>query len=183
MSQHLEFNQWEGSGPLTPNPVGALSTTHRSTSRHSIPFQYPPSLLFLSLSLSLSLSLFLKTHIIWNLLLASLLPTILLVIAIPQQGGSRREAQVMPRVAGWCLWVQTGSQTLQCPVASPREEASSSLDQYMKILKASHNSICPVQCFLRSVHFIYKYRFPVPPKKLKDQAFLALSHKASTGRK
>lgn len=144
---------------------------------HIIPFHFnilPP--------FSFSLSLFLKTHIIWNLILASLLPTILPVIAIPQQGGSRREAQV-PRVTGWYLWVQASSQTLQCPVASPREEASSSLDQYLKILKASHNSICPVQCFLRSVHFIDKYRFPVPPEKLKHQAFLALSHKASTGRK
>lgn len=155
MSQRLEFKQWGVSGPLTSLPVSALSTTRWSASRHSIPFPHPYTLLSLSSSLSPHPTPFSKPTSSENLLLASLLPIILLIIST-RQGGSRRETQEMPRVPGWCLWVQASSQTLLCLVASPREKASNSLVQHIKILKASLNSICPVRCFLKSVHFIYK---------------------------
>ena len=146
VSQHLEFKQCGASGPLIFCPVSALSTTRWSASHHSIPFQHPHTL---PLSLFLSLSPphpFLKTHIIWESSPGFPLayhPSDHFYSTRRVQEGSSGDAQSARLV----LWIQASSQTLLCLMASPREKASHSLVQYMKILKASLNSICPMQCF------------------------------------
>lgn len=146
MSQNLEFNQWEGSGLLTPS-LAMLFLPHVDQ-LYIIPFHFNIS--FLSLSPPF------KIHHMWYLPMAFFLPATLHDFPTSQRGGGVQErssgdaqinqlvplrlSQLFPQHAMPSgLVVLTHKRGLKL--------VTHSLDLHMKILKTLHNSIWSVQCF------------------------------------